>query len=66
MISLRYFWTFFWTAILVQMVVYVGSSMIGTEFDFMTGVILAIPVTVLLIVIPMIIPNDPVGKEGTH
>lgn len=45
------------------MVVYVGSSMIGTEFDVMTGVILAIPVAVLLYIIPAIIPNDPVEKH---
>jgi len=59
----KYFWTLFWTFILIQMVVYVGSSMIGTEFDFNTGAILTIPVAVLLYIIPAIIPNDPVEKH---
>ncbi|WP_318505097.1 YjzD family protein [Bacillus sp. T3] len=60
---MKYFWTLFWTFILIQMVVYVGSSMIGTEFDFNTGAILTIPVAVLLYIIPAIIPNDPVEKH---
>jgi hypothetical protein len=60
---MKYFWTLFWTFILIQMVVYVGSSMIGSEFDFMTGVVLTIPATVLLYIIPLVIPNEPVEKH---
>ncbi|NMD70804.1 YjzD family protein [Bacillus sp. DNRA2] len=60
---MKYFWTLFWTLILIEMVVYVGSSMIGTEFDAMTGVLIAVPATLLLYIIPAIIPNDPVEKH---
>ncbi|MGJ7919576.1 YjzD family protein [Neobacillus sp. LXY-4] len=60
---MKYFWTLFWTFILIQMVVYVGSSMMGVEFDFNTGLIITLPVALLLYIIPAIIPNDPVEKH---
>ncbi|WP_442600318.1 YjzD family protein [Neobacillus sp. D3-1R] len=63
---MRYFWTFFWTFLLVQMLNYVVSSMSGTEFNFVTGTILAVIVTVLLFIVSLIIPNDPVEHHGAH
>jgi hypothetical protein len=59
----RYFWTFFWTFLLIQMLTYVTSQMSGTEFDFATGSILAVLATILLYIIPMILPNEPVEKH---
>ncbi|HYK72297.1 MAG TPA: YjzD family protein [Pseudoneobacillus sp.] len=63
---MRYFWTFFWTFLLVQMLNYVVSAMSGTTFNFVTGTILAVIVTVLLFVVSLIIPNDPVENHGAH
>lgn len=63
---MKYFWTLFWTFALVQMSTYVGSSMIGTEYDFITGSILGIIATILILIVPAIIPNEPSGKEGLH
>jgi hypothetical protein len=60
---MKYFWTLFWTFLLIQMVMYVGSSMMGVEFDLKTGTIITIPVVLLLYIIPSIIPNDPVEKH---
>jgi hypothetical protein len=60
---LKYFWTFFWTFLLVEMLTYVVSSMTGAHFEFQTGAILAVLVTILLFVVSMIIPNDPVEKH---
>jgi hypothetical protein len=60
---MRYFWTLFWTFLLVQMLNYVVSSMTGVTYDFMTGNILAVIVTVLIFVVSAIIPNDPVEQH---
>jgi hypothetical protein len=61
----KFFWSFFWTFILVEMVTYVGSSMLGTELDLKLGAILSIPVIILIYVIAAILPNDPV-ENGQH
>lgn len=61
---MRFFWTFFWAFLLIQMLTYVVSSMIGTAFDFKTGSILAVGATILIYLVPLIIPNDPVEKHS--
>ncbi|WP_071618169.1 YjzD family protein [Rossellomorea aquimaris] len=57
---MRFFWTFFWAFLLTQMLNYVVSSMNGLSFHFMTGLVLSVVITVLLFVMTLIIPNDPV------
>jgi hypothetical protein len=59
----RYFWTLFWSFLLIQMLTYVASSMIGVAYDFKTGAYLAIGTTILILVIPAILPNDPIEKH---
>ncbi|MDQ0217539.1 DUF2929 family protein [Peribacillus cavernae] len=59
---MRYFWTFFWTFILIHMVTYVVSSMIGVGYDFSTANILGIAVTILILIVPALLPNGPVEK----
>jgi uncharacterized membrane protein len=59
----RYFWTFFWAFLLVQMLTYVVSSMVGTTYNFETGAILAVVVTIMVYVVSAIIPNEPVEKH---
>jgi predicted PurR-regulated permease PerM len=58
--GVKYFWTFFWAFLLTQMLNYVVSSMNGLSFHFMTGLVLSVIITVLLFVMTLIIPNDPV------
>jgi uncharacterized membrane protein len=58
--DVRFFWTFFWAFVLTQMLTYVVSSMNGLAFHFGTGLILSIGITILLFVMTLIIPNDPV------
>ncbi|MGG3469811.1 DUF2929 family protein [Neobacillus pocheonensis] len=60
---MRFFWTFFWLFLLVQMLTYVVSSMNGVGFDFKLGSILAVAVTVLVFVVSSLIPNEPVEKH---
>lgn len=62
---MRYFWTLFWTFLLVQMLSYVVTSMIGVEFHFETGAIIGVIATVLIFVIGAVLPNEPSGHE-TH
>jgi hypothetical protein len=40
--------------------------MIGTAYDFTTGAILGVVATILILIVPSIIPNEPSGKEGIH
>lgn len=56
---MRYFWTFFWTFLLIHMASYVISSMQGAAYDFGTSSIVAIIASVLIILIGEIIPNEP-------
>ncbi|WP_312471325.1 YjzD family protein [Neobacillus sp.] len=61
---MRFFWTFFWSFLLVQMLSYVVSSMTpGAEFDFKSGAIVSIGVTVLIYIAAAVIPKQPVEKH---
>lgn len=57
---MRIFWTFFWTFLLVNMLTYVVSSMIGVAYHFAIGTTLAVIATVLILLIAQLIPDDPV------
>ncbi|MDQ0268755.1 YjzD family protein [Cytobacillus purgationiresistens] len=63
---MKYFWTFFWTFLLVHMMTYVVSSMIGVKYEFQTATILSVGMTILLFIIPMILPEGPAEKESIH
>lgn len=63
---MKYFWTLFWTFLLVQMLTYVVSSMLGVEFDYKVGSIIAIPAAILISIVPMVLPNDPAGHDSAH
>jgi hypothetical protein len=60
----RYFWTLIWTFLLVHMLTYVVSSMIGVNYDFSTANILGAAVTILILIVPSVLPDEPV--ENTH
>jgi hypothetical protein len=64
--TVKYFWTLFWTFLLVEMLTYVVSSMIGSTFDFVTGAIVAAGATILILVLSAIIPEESAGKQGLH
>ncbi|QPC46058.1 DUF2929 family protein [Mangrovibacillus cuniculi] len=57
---MKFFFTFFWTFLLVQMATYVVSSMSGSPFNYVIGSIVAVAVTLLLFIISSIIPNEEV------
>ncbi|MEH7073712.1 YjzD family protein [Neobacillus drentensis] len=61
---MRFFWTFFWSFLLVQMLTYVVSAMTeGAKYEFMPGLIISVGVTLLLYIATAIIPNEPAAKH---
>ncbi|MFC0272003.1 YjzD family protein [Metabacillus herbersteinensis] len=56
---MRFFWTFFWTFLLLQMTAYVVSSMTGGSYDFMAATTLSVIATVVIFIIAEVIPNEP-------
>jgi hypothetical protein len=45
---------------------YVAGAMIGVSFDLNSGTIIAVVATILILVLPAILPNEPEGKHGLH
>ncbi|MEM1504243.1 DUF2929 family protein [Domibacillus sp. 8LH] len=60
---MQYIMMFVWTFLLSEMVVYVISSMNAEPFHFETGVFVAIVLTILLILMIKLIPDEPVEKH---
>jgi cell shape-determining protein MreD len=56
---MRLFWTLFWTFLLVQMATYVMGSMQGIAYDFSTGALLGIIVTIFVIIVANLLPDEP-------
>ena len=63
---MQYIVTFFWSFLLVSMLNYVVSSVMGVPFDFATGAILSVGVSVLVFIVAAIIPNDPMPEADHH
>ena len=55
---MKYIITFFWSFLLVTMLNYVVSSVLGVDFNFMNGVYVSLAVSVLVIIIGAVIPNE--------
>jgi len=55
---MRFFWTLFWSFLLVNMAGYVISSMIGATYEFATTSVLAIIATIIIFVIAELIPSE--------
>lgn len=56
---MRLFWTFFWTFLLVQMATYVMGSMQGIPYNFSTGALLGIIVTIFIVIVANLLPDEP-------
>jgi uncharacterized membrane protein len=55
---MKYLWTFFWTFLLAQMMTFVVGSIKSTPYSFETGLKLAVGMTVLLLIIPRLLPEE--------
>lgn len=63
---MQYIVTFVWSFLLVSMLNYVVSSVLGAHFNFQTGVIVSVVFSVLIFVIGAIIPNEPTPDAVDH
>lgn len=63
---MQYIATFVWSFLLVSMLNYVVSSVLGVPFDFQVGAILSVVFSVLIFVIGAIIPNEPTPDAADH
>jgi len=59
---MQYIMTVLWSVVLVTMLNYVVSSVQNVEFVFMNGIIMSIPVTIMVLIIAAIIPDEPAAK----
>ncbi|MEK4698634.1 YjzD family protein [Solibacillus sp. FSL R7-0668] len=55
---MQYIVTFFWSFLLISMLNYVVSSVLGVDFNFMNGVIVSLVFSVLVLIIAAVIPNE--------
>ncbi|MBM6618301.1 YjzD family protein [Bacillus suaedaesalsae] len=61
---MRYFWTFFWTFLLIQMTLYVVSSMQSATYSFQTGTIVAVVFSILIFVLgDALVPKEQAEKH---
>lgn len=60
---MQYIVTFFWSFLLITMLNYVVSSVLGVPFDFVAGAIISVVVSILVFIIAAIIPNEPVAQD---
>ncbi|KGR80563.1 YjzD family protein [Ureibacillus manganicus] len=63
---MQYIATFFWSFLLVTMLNYVVSSVLGVNFDFVTGAIISLIFSVLVLIVTAIIPNEPTPEAEHH
>ena len=63
---MQYIITFFWSFLLVTMLNYVVSSVMGADFNFVAGAVISVVFSVLVIIIAAVIPNEPVADAEHH
>ncbi|RST75218.1 DUF2929 family protein [Siminovitchia acidinfaciens] len=60
---MRYLLTIFWTLLLVNMLMYVAGSMIGSSYDFGTATTLGVIAVILLFIVSAILPAQPTEEQ---
>lgn len=63
---MQYIITFFWSFLLITMLNYVVSSVLGVDFNFATGAIISVVFSLIIFVIAAVIPNEPVAETDHH
>lgn len=63
---MQYIATFVWSFLLVSMLNYVVSSVLGVDFNFQVGAILSVVFSVLIFIIGAIIPNESTPEAADH
>ena len=58
--------TFLWSFLLVTLLNYVVSSVLGVPFDFVAGAIVSVAFGIVVLIIASILPNEPVAETDHH
>ncbi|WP_318246758.1 YjzD family protein [Bacillus norwichensis] len=60
---MRFIMMIFWTLLLVNMLMYVAGSMIGSSYDFGTATTLGVFAVILIFIISALIPAQPTEEQ---
>lgn len=63
---MQYIITFLWSFLLVTMLNYVVSSVMGVDFNFLAGAVISVVFSLLIFLIAAVIPNEPVADTDHH
>jgi len=63
--SVRYILTLFWTALLMFMLTYVVSAMVGVALNLQIALTLGVVAAILVYIIPLILPQ-PAKQDEAH
>ena len=63
---MQYIITFFWSFLLVTMLNYVVSSVMGVDFNFVAGAVISVVFSILVLIIAAVLPNEPVADADHH
>ena len=63
---MRYIMTLFWTVLLMSMLTYVVGSMVSAAFNLQTALILGVVSTILIYIIPAILPESSEKSGSVH
>ena len=63
---MQYIITFLWSFLLVTMLNYVVSSVMGVDFNFFNGAVISVVFSLLIFLIAAVIPNEPVADTDHH
>ncbi len=63
---MQYIVTFIWSFLLVSMLNYVVSSVLGADFDIVTAGVTSAVFTILIFIIGAVIPNESTPEAADH
>ncbi|MFJ8234593.1 YjzD family protein [Ureibacillus sp. NPDC094379] len=63
---MQYIMSFVWSFLLVSMLTYVVSSVLGAHYSFANGAIISLIFAVLVLIIAAVIPNGPSDTAEHH
>lgn len=63
---MQYIMSFIWSFMLISMLTYVVSSVLGAHYSFTNGAIISVIFAVLILIVTAIIPNEPTPDDAHH
>ena len=63
---MQYIITLLWSFMLITMVNYVVSAVLGVPFDFVTGAIISVAFTVIVLIFTAVLPTGKIEHADHH